>query len=77
MTKRVAIITHEADLAVVQRFLPWNYTAEKTMLDSIIIEGEDNAGWTLDGYVIPRLASGGYYAREIAGDDAFNKEALT
>ncbi len=24
----------------------------------VLIEGEDNSGWTLDGYVIPRLASG-------------------
>lgn len=29
-----------------------------------VIEGEDNAGWTLDGYVIPRLASGMIYATE-------------
>jgi hypothetical protein len=30
-----------------------------------VIEGKDNAGWTLDGYVIPRLASGLYFAEEI------------
>ena len=28
------------------------------------IEGEDVAGWTLDGYVIPRLASGMIACRE-------------
>jgi hypothetical protein len=30
-----------------------------------VIEGRDNSGWTLDGYVLPRLASGGMYGREI------------
>jgi len=31
----------------------------------IIIGGYDSAGWTLDGYVIPRLASGLYACEEI------------
>lgn len=31
----------------------------------VVIQGEDNAGWTLDDYVIPRLASGLYFALEI------------
>jgi hypothetical protein len=30
-----------------------------------VIQGEDDHGWTLDGYVIPRLASGNYTAVEI------------
>ncbi len=30
-----------------------------------VIEGKDDAGWTLDGYVIPRLGSGNYPAVEI------------
>lgn len=30
----------------------------------MVVEGEDDAGWTLDGYVIPRLASGLIFARE-------------
>ena len=30
-----------------------------------VIAGEDNAGWTLDDYVIPRLASGLYVGKEI------------
>ena len=30
-----------------------------------VIEGEDKAGWTLDGYVSPRLASGLIYTDEI------------
>lgn len=31
----------------------------------LVIQGEDNAGWTLDDYVIPRLYSGMIYATEI------------
>jgi hypothetical protein len=30
-----------------------------------LIEGHDDYGWTLDGYVIPRLASGLHWAKEI------------
>ena len=30
-----------------------------------MIGGRDVAGWTLDAYVIPRLASGLYFATEI------------
>ena len=33
--------------------------------DSVIIEGTDQAGWTLDDYIIPRLASGLMSATEI------------
>ena len=66
---RRAVITHTANLDTVRAYLPSNYTAERTMLDSIIIDGTDNAGWTLDGYVIPRLASGLIFAREITGDE--------
>lgn len=32
----------------------------------IVIEGCDNCGWTLEGYVIPRLQSGLHVVREIA-----------
>lgn len=31
-----------------------------------LITGRDVMGWTLDGYVLPRLASGMYYGEEIA-----------
>ena len=53
----------------VEAYLPANYrvvsqTETPTGL-SFIIEGEDNAGWTLDDYVIPRLASGLLFAKEI------------
>lgn len=51
-------------LETVRRYLPSNYTADSDG-GSIFIHGEDSLGWTLDDYVIPRLASGMYYAREI------------
>ena len=69
MTMRRAVITHTADLEQVRRYLPRNYTAEKAPMDSIIIEGYDVAGWTLDGYVIPRLASGLYFAQELDAEN--------
>lgn len=30
-----------------------------------VIAGRDRAGWTLDGYVLPRLATGMYFGDEI------------
>jgi hypothetical protein len=35
-----------------------------------VIGGYDNAGWTLDGYVIPRLASGLIAAEEVTEQQA-------
>lgn len=52
------------DLKSVSAYLPVNYTAENAA-DGILISGHDVAGWTLDGYVIPRLASGLIFAHEI------------
>lgn len=52
-----------------QAYMPANYRAVKT--DSgVLIIGKDNAGWTLDGYVLPRLASGGYHAHEVVAEEA-------
>jgi hypothetical protein len=40
---------------------------------NVVIEGEDVAGWSLDGYVIPRLASGLLSAKEYPTlDDAID-----
>jgi hypothetical protein len=33
-----------------------------------VIEGRDHAGWTMDAYVIPRLASGLIWAQEVGLD---------
>lgn len=61
--RRTAIVTSpDSSLDTIEAYLPGNYTAREVTL--IVIEGEDNAGWTLDGYVIPRLASGLHAAIE-------------
>lgn len=48
----------------IARYLPANYTSTVDGED-VRITGWDSHGWTLDGYVIPRLASGMYYAVEV------------
>ena len=55
-----------ATIRTVAAYLPGNYSVvEAESKDgAVIIEGNDSAGWTLDGYVIPRLASGQLYAHE-------------
>ena len=53
---------------VLERYLPDNYrvVSEPEPYDETwLIAGEDVAGWTLDGYVIPRLRSGNMGAREL------------
>ena len=54
-------------------YLPDNYeVVTATPNGSVIITGIDNAGWTLDDYVLPRLASGSYFGEEIPADHAPN-----
>lgn len=68
---RTAIVEPGQDVERVRAYLPNNYNA--VMLDragTIRITGEDVAGWTLDGYVIPRLASGLIFAKEETDGDA-------
>lgn len=54
-----------------EAYLPGNYSVVSEhaadpfgKLVNVVIEGEDEAGWTLDGYVIPRYASGLIGCRE-------------
>lgn len=71
---RTAIV-HGRDLNAerLARYLPGNYEIVGQVSPvgiiagstAFVIEGVDNAGWTLDGYVLPRLASGGIYGKEI------------
>lgn len=69
---RYALVT--VDVGKVEQlkaYMPANYEVlgrtpiGGTNTVSVLIGGRDIAGWTLDGYVIPRLASGMYYAVEI------------
>jgi len=52
-------------LREVKAYLPSGYTATEQENGDVLIEGEDIAGWTLTDYVIPRLASGLIYAKEV------------
>jgi len=75
MTTRRATIVNGNE-AVVSRYLPSNYrVVEDLTVDGlyVTIEGEDSAGWTLDDYVLPRLASGLIFAREVPATDAYAK----
>jgi hypothetical protein len=49
----------------VARYLPSNYEVIPGEPGVITIGGNDNAGWTLDEYVIPRLMSGLIRAEEV------------
>lgn len=58
----------------VRAYLPGNYKvvtvgADERNFASVVIAGQDSAGWTLDGYVIPRLASGMIFAKEFVSHD--------
>ena len=53
-----------APLETVAAYLPRCYSAEECRDGSILIFGEDDHGWTMDAYVIPRLASGLIVATE-------------
>ena len=74
--KRYALVTSRTTLEQLPAYMPANYEAiwtgedaarpgEKAPSYLAVIAGHDVAGWTLDDYVIPRLASGLYFANEI------------
>lgn len=54
--------------AQIANYLPSNYLVidSPTGEEGVTIQGEDVAGWTLDDYVLPRLASGLYFGKETA-----------
>lgn len=68
-TQRIALSTGAPE--VVAKYLPSNYVAVAIpgRSNSTLICGEDVAGWGLDTYVIPRLASGLYWATELVRID--------
>jgi len=65
--KRYALIRGARSRREVAALLPENYSICYQQGESsvFVIEGKDDAGWTLDAYVIPRLASGLIWAEEI------------
>jgi hypothetical protein len=59
----------------IRKYLPLggNYWVAAIVLGDpawVLVAGEDKAGWTLDGYVIPRLWSGLIRADEISEIEA-------
>lgn len=79
--ERAAIVTsHRTTLREVAAYLPANYEVYEEIVERtignvliegyhqsvrLIIRGRDVGGWTLDGYVLPRLASGLIGAEEV------------
>lgn len=49
----------------VEPYLPNNYRVLDAVGSQCVILGRDTAGWTLDEYVLPRLATGGHHGEEI------------
>jgi hypothetical protein len=49
----------------VAAYMPSNYDVVSHDETSVMIQGQDNAGWTLDDYVLPRLASGCMFGTEV------------
>lgn len=72
---RYALVA-KATAAQIEPYLPSNYIAYDTAAGAVI-EGEDSCGWTLDDYVIPRLASGLYFGIEIDAPDPACNHSLT
>lgn len=79
--ERFAVVLDDAtSLEHVQNYLPVGYSAKIESLPGnqagktsnamrIVIRGYDFCGWTLHGYVIPRLASGLIVATEVFDND--------
>ena len=57
---RFAVVTNYQNVGQVRDYLPANYKVIHIDENGagVLIAGEDDAGWTLDEYVIPRYASG-------------------
>jgi hypothetical protein len=74
--KRYALLaTKPDDGNRIEALLPGNYNVLHMAADGRrVIGGTDHAGWTLDGYVLPRLASGLIFGQEISLDDPIMKE---
>lgn len=68
---RYATVRGARDGEQVAAYMPGNYSVIHVTTDPgtdrplVVIAGRDNAGWTLQDYVTPRLASGLLWATEI------------
>lgn len=73
LSKRIAVVTNARDAEQLWAYLPANYDIVGGDIGEpgrpvYLIAGVDNAGWTLEGYVIPRLASGTIFCTEITNE---------
>lgn len=78
---RYALVGNAQSRSQAEAYLPGNYRVIYETTDPshngrplFVIEGRDNAGWTLDDYVIPRYASGLIACREIDLSDPIMRE---
>lgn len=64
---RYAVVRGAESLAVIADYLPGNYHVlhKDPNGAGVIVGGEDDHGWTLEDYVIPRLQSGLMQATEV------------
>jgi hypothetical protein len=75
---RYAIIAGARTRQELEAYLPENYSiALELENDEYVIGGVDNAGWTLEAYVLPRLASGLIFGRELSLDEYEELEAAS
>jgi hypothetical protein len=70
---RFAVVQNARDAKQLRSYLPENYAILGPDFGDpgrpvYLISGRDSAGWTLDDYVIPRLASGLIWATEITNE---------
>lgn len=68
MRKRTATI-RSGNAEAIARYLPSNYEVVSSTETETLIEGHDDSGWTLDGFVLPRLASGLYFGSETSSTE--------
>jgi len=64
---RYGIISSTHSRELIESYLPANYHVvhEDDNGQGTLIAGEDDHGWTLDDYVIPRMGSGLIVCREV------------
>lgn len=55
-----------SDASEIASYLPSRFKVVEVKDGKTYIEGEDFLGWTLEGYVIPRLGSGLYFCEVIS-----------
>lgn len=74
---RFAVVSGARRVAEVEAYLPGNYNVLESRFVGtrlfVLISGSDEAGWTMDGYVAPRLASGLMGCEEIREAQWWNK----